>query len=332
MASTRQSGPHTAAALRAARDRAGRSRRSPHRHFELKWGLLFISPWILGFFIFFFVPMVSSLGFSLFDFNLSAVGTHAFIGLQNWKRAFLQDPEVPLAVLKSFLFAGISLPITFLFALSLALVLNSSLLRGKSLFRALFYFPAMIPFVGTVMIWYGVLNQHAGWINQIIEWVTGFKATGSGGIQWLQSANLVYFSYTWVGLWGVGNTVMTFIAGLQKVPTELYEAAIVDGAGWGTRLRRITLPMITPIIFYNLILSIIGTMQFFLVPYVLNRGDGTPAGMTNFIMVYFYRQSFNYFNMGYGSVIAWIIFLIAMALTVVLFKTQKRWVYYMGDK
>ncbi|MGD0727862.1 MAG: sugar ABC transporter permease [Spirochaetia bacterium] len=318
--------------MKSARTGAVRGRGSSQRRFELKWGLIFISPWVLGFFIFFLVPMVSSLGFSLFDFNLSAVGAHKFIGLENWKRAVLKDTEVPLAVLKTFAFAGISLPISFLFALTLALVLNSSLLRGKSFFRALFYLPAMIPFVGTVMIWYGVLNQHAGWINQIIESVTGFKATGSNGIQWLQSVNLVYLSFTWIGLWGIGNMVMTFIAGLQKVPTELYEAATVDGAGWGTRLTRITLPMITPIIFYNLILAIIGTMQFFLVPYVINRGDGTPAGMTNFIMVYFYRQSFNYFNMGYGAVIAWIIFIIAMLFTVVLFTTQKRWVYYMGEK
>jgi ABC-type sugar transport system permease subunit len=318
--------------MKSAGTGAVRGRGSSQRHFELKWGLIFISPWILGFFIFFLVPMVSSLGFSLFDFNLSTVGAHKFIGLENWKRAVLEDPEVPLAVLKTFAFAGISLPISFLFALTLALALNSSLLRGKSFFRALFYLPAMIPFVGAVMIWYGVLNQHAGWINQIIESVTGFKATGSNGIQWLQSVNLVYLSFTWIGLWGIGNTVMTFIAGLQKVPTELYEAATVDGAGWGTRLTRITLPMITPIIFYNLILAIIGTMQFFLVPYVVNRGDGTPAGMTNFIMVYFYRQSFNYFNMGYGAVIAWIIFIIAMLFTVVLFTTQKRWVYYMGEK
>jgi multiple sugar transport system permease protein len=313
-------------------DGAVRRRGSLHKRFELKWGLIFISPWIVGFFIFFLVPMVSSLGFSLYDFNLSAVGVHKFVGLTNWNRALTQDPEVPLSVLKSFAFAGVSLPITFLYALALALMLNSGLLRGKALFRALFYLPAMVPFVATVVIWFGVLNQHAGWINQIIESVTGYKATGANGIQWLQSARIVYLSFTWIGLWGVGNTMMTFIAGLQKVPTELYEAATVDGAGWGTRLLRITLPMITPIIFYNLILAVIGTMQYFLVPYVLNRGDGTPAGMTNFIMVYFYRQSFNYFNMGYGAVIAWIIFVIAMLLTALLFTTQRRWVYYLGEK
>src|SRR5208283_993453 len=162
-------------------------RRGSHRRFELKWGLIFISPWVLGFFIFFLVPMVSSLGFSLYDFNLSVVGAHKFLGLENWKRALFQDPEVPRSMARSFAFAGISLPITFLFALALALMLNSDLLRGKGLFRALFYLPAMFPFVASVMIWYGVLNQHAGWINQIIESVTGFKATGANGIQWLQS-------------------------------------------------------------------------------------------------------------------------------------------------
>jgi multiple sugar transport system permease protein len=307
-------------------------RRSPLARKELKWALLFLSPWILGFLIFYLVPMVTSLGFSLFDFNLSTVESRGFIGLSNWKRALSQDTEVPLAVLKSFAYAGISIPITLVFAFSLALVLNSGLIMGRRFFRALFYLPAMIPFVATVMIWAGYLNQHAGWMNQAIEAVTGYKATSSTGIQWLTSAELIYISYAWIGLWGVGNTMLTLLAGLQKVPTELYEAAYVDGASWWNRLIRITFPLITPILFYNLILAFIGTMQFFLVPYVINRGDGTPAGMTNFIMVYFYRQTFNYFNMGYGAVLAWIIFMIAMVLTVILFLTQKRWVYYQGEK
>lgn len=308
-------------------------RRGPRRwRFELKWGLIFISPWIVGFCVFFLAPMVSSLGFTLFDFNLSTVGAHKFIGLENWKRALLLDSEVPMAVLKTFAFAGILLPVTFLSALALALMLNSRLLLGKKLFQTLFYLPAMIPFVATVIIWFGVLNPHAGWINQIIEAVTGYEATGSNGIQWLGSGQLIYLSYTWIGMWGVGNTMMTLLAGLQKVPTELHEAATVDGVGWWTRLIRITLPLITPVIFYNLILAVIGVMQYFLVPFVINRGDGTPAGMTNFIMVYFFRQSFTYFNMGYGAVIAWVIFILGMVLTAVLYTTQKRWVYYLGEK
>ncbi len=321
-----------AGALRGAAAIKAGQRKSPLARKELRWALLFLSPWILGFFIFYFVPMVTSLGFSLFDFNLSTVEARGFVGLGNWVRALFQDTEVPRAVLKSFAYAGVSIPLTLVFALTLALVLNSGLLVGKRFFRALFYLPAMIPFVATVMIWAGFLNQHAGWVNQAIEAVTGYKATSSTGIQWLTSGKLIYVSYAWIGLWGVGTTMMTFMAGLQKVPTELFESAYVDGAGWWSRLTRITIPLITPILFYNLILAVIGTMQFFLVPYVLNRGDGTPAGMTNFIMVYFYRQTFTYFNMGYGAVLAWVIFMIAMALTVILFVTQKRWVYYQGDK
>ncbi len=317
---------------RAEKSTRVRTRKSRFARKELKWGLIFISPWVVGFFIFYFVPMAASLGFTMFDFNLSTVGPRRFIGLSNWARAIFQDKEVPMAVLKTFAYAGVSIPVTLLFSLILALALNSRLLFGKRFFRALFYLPTMIPFVATVMIWAGYLHQNTGWVNKLVEAVTGYKATGSNGIQWLTSTKLVYVAFTWIGLWGAGNTVMIFLAGLQKIPSELFEAATMDGADWRTRLTRITIPMITPIVFYNLILSLIGTMQFFLVPYVYNRGYGTPAGMTNFIMVYFYRQTFNYFNMGYGAVLAWIIFLVSMLLTVVLFATQKRWVYYMGEK
>ena len=131
---------------------------------------------------------------------------------------------------------------------------------------------------------------------------------------------------------GFGNTFIIFLAGLQGVPTELYEAAEVDGAGWWRQMFRITLPMLTPVIFFNLIVGLIGLLQYFTVPYVINFGTGYPGGRTNFIMVYFYRQSFAYFNMGYGAVLAWLIFLIGLLFTAILFATQRRWVYYAGEK
>jgi multiple sugar transport system permease protein len=134
------------------------------------------------------------------------------------------------------------------------------------------------------------------------------------------------------GLWGVGNAMIIFLAGLQGVPTELYEAAEIDGAGWFTRLFRITIPMITSVIFYQLVLGVIGSLQYFLAPFVLNGGTGFPQGMTRFYMVYFYKQSFSFFNMGYGATLAWLMFIFSLILTIILFGTAKYWVYYAQEE
>jgi ABC-type sugar transport system permease subunit len=176
----------------------------------------------------------------------------------------------------------------------------------------------------------GSLNQ-AGWINLFLENVLHIKAIGADGIRWLNDPKIIYFTYTLFGLWGIGNSMLIFIAGLQNVPAQLYEAATVDGAGPFRQMVHITVPIITPIIFYNLTIALIGLLQYFLVPYVLNNGSGAPEGKTNFLMVYFYRQSFNYFNMGYGATLAWMIFLIAFVLTLMLFWSSKKWVYYGGS-
>ena len=134
------------------------------------------------------------------------------------------------------------------------------------------------------------------------------------------------------GLWGVGNAMIIFLAGLQGVPTEYYEAAEIDGANWFQRLYKITIPMITPVIFYELVLGVIITLQYFLAPFVLNQGTGFPNGMTRFFMVYFYKQSFTFSSMGYGATLAWIMFIVALILTVILFGTAKYWVYYAGGE
>ncbi|GIV90908.1 MAG: hypothetical protein KatS3mg055_3426 [Chloroflexus sp.] len=192
--------------------------------------------------------------------------------------------------------------------------------------------PTMIPLVATVLIWNGVLNEQAGWINVIIERLTGIKATGTQGLRWLADPKLVYYAYTMFGLWGVGNAMIIFLAGLQGVPTELYEAAQIDGANWFHRLIFITIPLITPVIFYQLVLGVIGSLQYFLAPFVLNGGTGFPEGMTRFFMVYFYKQSFSFFSMGYGATLAWLMLIIAMIITVVLFGTSRFWVFYAGEE
>jgi multiple sugar transport system permease protein len=299
---------------------------------EAWWGMLFLTPWVIGFLAFYFLPMLASFGFSLLNFNPAVPDQASYIGFQNWSRAIFTDAEVRLSFIRTLHFSAISLPIGLSFALFLAVLLNSKTVIGKNLYRTLFYMPSMIPLVATVLIWNGVLNEQTGWINVFIERITGIQATGSQGIRWLADPKLVYYAYTMFGLWGVGNAMIIFLAGLQGVPTEFYEAAEIDGASWLQRLFKITLPLITPVIFYQLVLGVIGTLQYFLAPFVLNNGTGFPEGMTRFYMVYFYKQSFTFFNMGYGATLAWLMFIFALVLTIVLFGTAKYWVYYASEE
>ncbi len=324
--------PELSSVLRSRTAAKQRRKLSKLEKKEIRWGLFFISPWIIGFLLFYLLPMLASFGFSLYDFNPAVPDQARFVGFANWQRALFQDQEVWLSLQRTFHFTAISLPLSLLFALFLAILLNSEHVLGKSIYRTLFYMPTMIPLVATVLIWNGVLNEQTGWINVIIERLTGIRATGTQGLRWLADPNLVYYAYTMFGLWGVGNAMIIFLAGLQGVPTELYEAAQIDGANWFQRLIFITIPLITPVIFYQLVLGVIGSLQYFLAPFVLNGGTGFPEGMTRFFMVYFYKQSFSFFSMGYGATLAWLMLIIAMIITVVLFGTSRLWVFYAGEE
>jgi multiple sugar transport system permease protein len=324
--------PDLSGALRSSIGKAKRRKLSQLEKKEMRWGLMFISPWIIGFLAFYLLPMIASFGFSLYDFNPAIPDQARFIGFANWQRALFQDAEVWLSLRRTIHFAAISLPISLLFALFLAILLNSENVLGRSIYRTLFYMPTMIPLVATVLIWNGVLNEQTGWINVIIERLTGIRATGTQGLRWLADPNLVYYAYTLFGLWGVGNAMIIFLAGLQGIPKELYEAAEIDGANWLQRLIFITIPLLTPVIFYQLVLGVIGSLQYFLAPFVLNNGTGFPEGMTRFFMVYFYKQSFTFFSMGYGATLAWLMLVIAMIITIVLFGTARYWVFYTTEE
>lgn len=307
------------------------SRMSPARRRKAMWGLFFISPWLIGFIIFYLVPMVVSLVFSLYSFQLSAPDEATFVGLDNWRRMLFEDPQTWQALRVTLVFAIISLPIGMFTAFMLAVLLNSKHLIGRNLFRTLFYAPTMVPLVAAILIWSQVLNPQTGWINRMIEAMTGMQATGANGIRWLADPSLIYISYTLIGIWGIGNAILINLAALQGVPTALYEAAEIDGAGWTRKLWNITVPMVTPVIFYNLVISVVGLMQYFIVPWVLNGGDGFPEGTTRFMMIQFYQQAFSFQNMGYGATIAWFIFIVALVITIFLFATGRYWVYYAGD-
>lgn len=300
---------------------------------EATWGLIFISPWLIGFLLFYLAPMIISLVFSTYEFTLSAPEDARFVGLDNWKRMLFEDADTWDSLKVTFVFAAISLPLGMFSALMLAVLLNSKHLIAPNLFRTLFYAPTMVPLIASILIWSAVLNPQSGWINRFIQDLTGYEATNIlDGIRWIDNPNLVYFAYTLIGLWGIGNAILINLAGLQNIPTEFYEAASIDGASWLRRLRSITFPMLTPIIFYNLILSTVGLLQYFIVPWILNLGSGYPEGRTHFFMIHFYKEAFRFQKMGYGAALAWLMFIVALIITIGLFSTSRFWVYYSGDQ
>ncbi|MBI5928735.1 MAG: sugar ABC transporter permease [Chloroflexi bacterium] len=311
--------------------RAGLRSMSPAQRREARWGLIFISPWLIGFTCFYLMPMIASLIFSTYSFKLSAPGDAHFVGLANWKRMLFHDSNVWEGLRVTFTFGLISLFIGMVSAFLLAVLLNSKHLLARNVFRTLFYAPTMVPLIAAIVIWSRVLNPQTGWINKLID-LFGIHAVGVTGLRWLDDPKLIYFAYTFIGLWGIGNAVLINLAGLQGVPTELYEAAEIDGASWLKRLWKITIPMVSPIIFYNLILNVVGLLQYFIVPWVLNQGSGYPEGTTRFYMVYFYKQAFTFQNMGYGAALAWLMFIVALIITTVLFTTGRSWVYYSSEE
>jgi multiple sugar transport system permease protein len=186
--------------------------------------------------------------------------------------------------------------------------------------------PTQIPLVATTLIWQGVLNLHTGWLNYALG------AVGIPGPDWINSTLWVYPGLALMSVWGTGNMMLISLSGLQSVPTELYEAAHIDGAGRWARFRNVTLPMISPVIFYNLIIGLIGTFQYFTQAYVLTNGRGDPDNATLFFNLNLYREGWRYYDMGYAATLAWLLFVIVLGLTLLLFRTRGRWVYEGGAR
>jgi ABC-type sugar transport system permease subunit len=293
---------------------------------EAAWGLLFLSPWIIGFLAFTLIPMVVTLGFTFTNVNLSQEEPLSFVGLRNWS-ALIADQEAWNALGVTFKFALLALPVGVIVPFAVALLLNSQSLRGTSFFRVLFFLPYVVPFVAGVLIWQGMLNPDAGWINQFLG-LLGVKDPPS----WLFDPTLVYPSLVLIGIWGIGGGIIVNMAGLRGIPTELYDAARIDGAGWWAQLFNVTIPMMSPVLFYTLILGVVEVLQYFLVPLVLNNGTGEPAGSTLFYNLYLYKNFFAFQNMSYGATLAWLLFAITLVITLAIFWVGRRVVYYAGER
>jgi multiple sugar transport system permease protein len=288
-------------------------------------GLAFVAPWIIGFLAFSALPMIASLVLSFTDFDPRAPDETRFIGLENYAR-MLRDPILLESLWVTIRFASMVVPLTLAFALGVAVLMNSTLLAGRNVFRTLFYMPMQIPIVASTVVWIGVLHASTGWLNYALA------AVGIPGPNWLQNPAWVGPALALMGLWGIGNMMLIFLAGLQSVPTELYDAAKVDGAGPMSSFRHVTLPMISPVLFYNLIIALIATFQYFTQAYVISNGRGDPDRATLFFNLNLYREAFRFFNMGYASALAWLLFVIVLALTIILFRTAGSWVYEGGQR
>jgi len=293
---------------------------------EARWGFLFLSPWILGFLGFTLFPMIATLAFSFTNINLAQEEPLRFVGPENYQ-SMLGDSQVRDSLGVTVKFAILALPVGIVLPLAVALLLNSKSLRGSSLFRVLFFMPYVVPFIAGVLIWQGMLGTDTGWINLFLRQV---------GIQdppnWLNDTGWIYPALVFIGIWGIGGGIVINLAGLRSVPSELYDAARIDGAGWLAQLRHVTLPMMSPVIFYSLILGVVDVLQYFLVPLVLYNGTGEPGGSTLFFNLLLYKQAFNFQNYAYGATLAWLLFAITLAITLIVFRTSRRWVYYAGER
>jgi multiple sugar transport system permease protein len=295
---------------------------SPLARRKAMQGYLFISPFLIGFVVFTAYPLLASLYLSFTNFNL--MSSPQWVGLQNYARAFYDDPLFWGSLWRTAEYALLIVPLGVALSLGAAMLLNQGF-PGTSIFRTFFFLPSITPVIASVLIWLWILHPTLGVMNYLLSLV------GIHGPAWTQSTVWALPSLVLLGLWGTvgGSRMIVFLAGLQGVPPELHEAAEIDGANAWQRFRNVTLPLISPTIFFNVVISIIGALSVFSVAYIGTQGG--PAYATYFYVYHLYTNAFQYNLMGYASALAWIFLVIVLALTVVQFRLQDRWVYYAGE-
>jgi multiple sugar transport system permease protein len=300
------------------------SRRTRRNFFT---GLAFISPWLIGFFAFTLYPMLASLYFSFTEHHFRAPSV--WIGLTNYANMFY-DPLFWRSLYNTFYMVVLAVPLGLIVSFICALLLNLRV-PGQSIFRVIYFLPSIVPVVAATMLWLWILNPTSGLLNTLLAEI------GIRGPNWTRDPLWAKPSLILLGLWGVGNTIVIYLAGLQDIPETLTEAAELDGATWWQRLWAITIPLVSPITLFNLIMGVIAMFQYFAQAYVLNalvnpqvQTLGAPLNSTLFYSVYLYQQAFVYLKMGAASAQAWILFLIILGCTLLLLRSSARWTYYEG--
>jgi multiple sugar transport system permease protein len=299
-------------------------------------GYAFVTPWVIGFLFLTLGPMLASLYFSFTKYNI--MDPPQWIGLANYAKIFsgipqalatgdprqLGDPLFWKSLQVTLYYAIIALPLGLVLSFNLAVLLNQKI-PGVNLWRTLYFLPSQIAGVAVTVLWMRILNPREGLLNTILEKI------GIHGPGWMTDPDWAVPALVLMGLWGVGGSMIIYLAGMQGIPTDLYDAAKVDGANAWQRFWNVTFPMMTPVLFYNLILGMIGTFQYFTEVYVATSGSGGPVRSTLFYNLYLYQNAFKYFEMGYASAMAWILFIIVMLLTLLIFRSSEIWVYYEGQ-
>jgi multiple sugar transport system permease protein len=284
-------------------------------------GWLFALPWVIGLILFYLLPLISSLYYSLTTYSILQPGK--FIGVNNYINLF-HDPLFWKSIYNTFYFAIFFVPLSIFFGVALAMLLNMRI-KGLSVYRTIFFLPTLVPQVALAVLWMWLLNPQFGLINETLNFI------GINGPGWLSDENWTKPSLIFMSLWGIGQAVVIYLAGLSDISEEYYEAAEVDGANWFHKTFYITIPLLTPVIFYNLVMGVIGAFQQFTLPYTLTQGSGKPDNSLTFYVSYLYDNGFQYFKMGYASAMAWILFIIIMICTAFIFWSSKRWVHYQGE-
>lgn len=295
------------------------------RRRQLLWGLAFAAPWIIGFIVFIIGPTLLSGYYSLTNFNLFQ--SPAFVGLANY-RAMLADPTFWQSLGNTLWLTGIGVPLGLALSMGSALILNLPV-RGQPLFRALVYLPSIVPVVVCGYLWRWLMNAQYGWVNYILQLLHLPQPDWLNSPPWAKPAVLL------VTLWTIGGPTIIYLAAIKNVPSQLYEAARMDGAGVIARFRHITWPTVSPVTLFQVIVSIIAYLQIFTQPYLLaqtrlNAPSGGPNNSMLTYSMYLFQNAFVYLKMGYASAMAWVLFVITMVVTAVLLITSKRWVHYGG--
>jgi multiple sugar transport system permease protein len=284
---------------------------------ERRWGLLLALPAIVGFVVFTLVPMAASAVLSLTDWTIGS--TPSFVGIENYTKMFTGDPLFLKSLSVTTYYTLGAVPLTLIVAFAIAMLLNAKV-RGLGVYRTVYYLPTLVPSVANAVLWLWIFNPDFGLLNSTL------RQLGLPTSNWVFSEEAVVPSLILMSTWGFGNIMVIFLAGLQGVPRHLYEAVAIDGGGALRQFRHVTLPMMTPVLFYNLVTSIIGTFQVFNQAYIMTQGG--PNNASTFYVYYLYTTAFTKSEMGYASALAWALFVIVMVITVALFRSSSRWVYY----
>ncbi|HZG77854.1 MAG TPA: sugar ABC transporter permease [Paenibacillus sp.] len=285
------------------------------------YGWLFALPWLLGIAIFYVYPLLSSFYYSFTEFNGFEVDR--FVGLDNYAR-LLQDELFWTSVRNTFYYALLAVPTGLVLGLFLAVMLNIKS-RAQGVYRVIYFIPTLVPIVACGVIWQWLLNAQFGVVNYLLYEI------GLPQPSWFSSEAWAMPSIALIAQWCVGSGVIVFLAGLQDIPVDYYEAATIDGGGHFRKFWDITLPLMSPVILYHIVLALIGALQQFVLPFIVTGGSGAPANALLFYNMLLYRNAFSYFQMGQANAMAWLMFVAVMALTIFINWTSKRWVHYMGE-